>query len=66
MPTNLYGPNDNFEGRIVFDATKPDGTPRKLLNVSRLAAAGWQCRTSLRDGIALAYRSYLAKPAFVA
>ena len=44
-----------FSGRIVFDATKPDGTPRKLLDVSRLAALGWQARTPLREGIALAY-----------
>ena len=46
-----------FEGRIVFDASKPDGTPRKLLDVSRLAALGWRARTALRDGIRLAYES---------
>ena len=46
-----------FEGRIVFDASKPDGTPRKLLDVSRLAALGWRARTALRDGIRLAYDS---------
>lgn len=44
-----------FEGRIVFDASKPDGTPRKLLDVSRLAALGWRARTPLEDGIRLAY-----------
>jgi GDP-L-fucose synthase len=44
-----------FKGRIVFDTTKPDGTPRKLLDVSRLAALGWQARTPLREGIAMAY-----------
>lgn len=44
-----------FQGRIVFDATKPDGTPRKLLDVSRLAALGWRFKTSLREGIRLAY-----------
>ena len=44
-----------FEGRIVFDASKPDGTPRKLLDVSRLAALGWRARTALRDGIRLAF-----------
>ena len=50
-----------FAGRIVFDATKPDGTPRKLLDVSRLRDIGWQARTSLREGIALAYRDFMAK-----
>jgi GDP-L-fucose synthase len=46
-----------FQGRIVFDASKPDGTPRKLLDVSRLAGLGWQARTSLRDGIRMAYQA---------
>jgi GDP-L-fucose synthase len=46
-----------FNGRIVFDTSKPDGTPRKLLDVSRLAALGWRARTSLRDGIRAAYDS---------
>ena len=49
-----------FPGSIVFDATKPDGTPRKLLDVSRLREIGWQARTPLREGIALAYRDFLA------
>jgi len=44
-----------FGGRIVFDASKPDGTPRKLLDVSRLAALGWRARTPLRQGITQAY-----------
>jgi len=44
-----------FSGRIMFDTGKPDGTPRKLLDVSRLEALGWRARTSLRDGIRLAY-----------
>jgi len=46
-----------FEGCIAFDRTKPDGTPRKLLDVSRLAALGWRDHTPLRDGIANAYLS---------
>lgn len=41
-----------FRGRIVFDATKPDGAPRKLLDVSRLAALGWRARIGLREGLA--------------
>jgi GDP-L-fucose synthase len=44
-----------FTGRIVFDPSKPDGTPRKLLDVSRMAALGWCAHTSLREGIARAY-----------
>ena len=47
-----------FEGRIRFDASQPDGTPRKLLDVSRLAALGWQARTPLREGIAQAYADF--------
>lgn len=50
-----------FKGNIVFDHTKPDGTPRKLLDVSRLAGLGWQARTSLSDGIAMAYAGYLER-----
>ena len=50
-----------FEGEIVFDASKPDGTPRKLLNVDRMRALGWQSETSLRDGIAKAYADFLKK-----
>ena len=44
-----------FTGRIVYDRSKPDGTPRKLLDVSRLTERGWRAKTSLRDGIARAY-----------
>jgi GDP-L-fucose synthase len=46
-----------FTGRIVFDASKPDGTPRKLLDVSRLAALGWRARTPLAQGIRMAYEA---------
>jgi GDP-L-fucose synthase len=46
-----------FEGQIVFDSSKPDGTPRKLLDVGRLAALGWQARMALREGIQAAYRA---------
>ncbi len=44
-----------FQGRIVFDSSKPDGTPRKLLDVSRLNGLGWAAQTTLRDGIRRAY-----------
>ncbi len=101
MPTNLYGPGDNFDlqsshvlpalirkahearlkhlpemvvwgsgdelvcrvvgyrGQLVFDASKPDGTPRKLLDVSRLRNLGWRPRINLEEGIARAYQWYL-------
>jgi len=44
-----------YQGRIVFDRSKPDGTPRKLLDVTRLEALGWRARTGLREGIDRAY-----------
>jgi GDP-L-fucose synthase len=48
-----------YAGTIRFDASRPDGTPRKLLDVSRLASLGWRAHISLEDGIELAYRAYL-------
>ncbi|MGA7950532.1 MAG: GDP-L-fucose synthase [Thiobacillaceae bacterium] len=48
-----------YAGKIVFDPTKPDGTPRKLLDVSRLSGLGWRARTSLREGLAKAYADYI-------
>lgn len=48
-----------FQGRLEFDATKPDGTPRKLMDVSRLADLGWKASISLEDGLANAYQWYL-------
>jgi GDP-L-fucose synthase len=50
-----------YKGDIGFDSSRPDGTPRKLLDVSRLAKLGWRARTSLEDGIRLAYQAYLAE-----
>jgi len=50
-----------FKGRIAWDATMPDGTPRKLLDVSRLSALGWKARTGLREGIASTFASFLAE-----
>ena len=47
-----------FRGRVTFDATKPDGTPRKLLDVSRLSALGWRASTSLETGIRNAYAAF--------
>ena len=51
-----------YEGEIVFDPSKPDGTPRKLLDVGRLAKLGWHATTSLRNGMKLAYASFLERP----
>lgn len=48
-----------YEGNIVFDPSKPDGTPRKLLDVSKLAGLGWTYKTELEQGIALAYNDFL-------
>lgn len=47
-----------FKGELVFDTTKPDGTPRKLLDVSRLQGLGWKPRISLREGVAQTYAWY--------
>lgn len=51
-----------FQGRLAFDSSKPDGTPRKLLDVTRLAGLGWKARISLREGIAQTYRWYKELP----
>jgi len=50
-----------YTGAISFDPSRPDGTPRKLLDVGRLAKLGWRARTSLEDGVRLAYRAYLSE-----
>ena len=51
-----------YRGRIVFDASRPDGTPRKLLDTSRITALGWAPVTGLRDGIAATYAWYRERP----
>ena len=50
-----------FEGKIEYDSSKPNGTPRKLMDSSRLFAAGWKPSVALEEGIALAYRDFLQK-----
>ncbi len=50
-----------FQGRLVFDASKPDGTPRKLMDVSRMQALGWQAGIALEDGLRDAYRWFTAQ-----
>ncbi|MFT3703325.1 MAG: GDP-L-fucose synthase [Agriterribacter sp.] len=50
-----------YQGNFVFDTSKPDGTPRKLMDVSKLHGLGWKHTTSLKEGIKLAYRDFLKK-----
>ncbi|MGZ8288676.1 MAG: GDP-L-fucose synthase [Telluria sp.] len=54
----LVGRVVGYQGAIVFDASKPDGTPRKLLDVAKLRALGWTARTTLADGLDSAYRAF--------
>jgi len=55
----LVGEIVGYKGELVFDTTKPDGTPRKLLDVSRLHALGWKAKIGLREGIERTYRWYV-------
>jgi GDP-L-fucose synthase len=50
-----------YSGAISYDSSRPDGTPQKLLDISRLSARGWRARTSLEDGLRLAYQAYLSE-----
>ncbi|UYQ92361.1 GDP-L-fucose synthase [Chitinophaga horti] len=54
----------HYEGEIVFDSSKPDGTPRKLMDVSKLHSLGWKHTTNLPKGVALAYAHFLKKAHF--
>jgi GDP-L-fucose synthase len=56
--TELVAEVTGYRGRIVWDATKPDGTPRKLMDVSRLSALGWRARVDLRAGVERTYASF--------
>jgi GDP-L-fucose synthase len=49
-----------YQGALEFDATKPDGTPRKLMDVGRLNGMGWKASTSLKEGLVTAYADFLA------
>ncbi len=60
--TELVAKTVGYEGAIEWDTTKPDGTPRKLLDVSKLAALGYTYKTELAEGIALAYQDFLHNP----
>ena len=49
-----------YRGHFIFDTSRPDGAPQKLLDVSELTRLGWRAKTRLRDGIAAAYADFLA------
>jgi GDP-L-fucose synthase len=61
--TEIVAEVTGFPGKIVWDSSKPDGTPRKLMDVSRMTALGWQAKIALRDGVAKTYASFLAEKA---
>ncbi len=61
--TELVAAVVGYRGKIAWDATKPDGTPRKLMDVSRLTALGWRARIALRAGVENAYAGYRAEKA---
>lgn len=54
-----------YKGEILWDATKPNGTPRKLLDVSKASSLGWTYRTELLDGIRLSYEDFLKHLAYI-
>jgi len=58
---DLVAATVGYTGTISYDTSRPDGTPRKLLDVDRLARLGWRARTSLEDGLRLAYQAYLSE-----
>jgi GDP-L-fucose synthase len=51
-----------YTGKLVFDSSKPDGAPRKLLDVSKLSTLGWRPSTSLREGLTRSYAAFLSGP----
>ncbi|NCC59592.1 MAG: GDP-L-fucose synthase [Verrucomicrobiae bacterium] len=52
----------DFKGRVTWDTSKPDGTPRKLLDISRISNLGWKPEIDLKDGLGLAYQDFLNRP----
>ena len=60
--TELVARVVGFDGTIAWDTSRPNGTPRKLLDVSKAAALGWTYKTELEDGIRLAYDDFLSNP----
>ena len=60
--TEMVARITGYEGKILWDTTRPNGTPRKLLDVSKAAALGWRYSTELEEGIRLAYDDFLHNP----
>jgi GDP-L-fucose synthase len=60
--TELVAKVIGFTGEIKWDPSKPDGTPRKLLDVSKLESLGWHYKTELEDGIRETYKDFLSNP----
>ena len=60
--TELVAKTVGYDGAILWDTTRPNGTPRKLLDVSKAAGLGWTYKTELADGIRLAYEDFLSNP----
>jgi GDP-L-fucose synthase len=54
-----------YRGKLVFDANRPDGPPRKRLDISKISALGWTAKTPLREGLQAAYKDFLARGADV-
>lgn len=61
--TEIVAAAVSYKGKIVWDASKPDGTPRKLMDVSRLTALGWRAKIGLREGVQKTYASFLTEKA---
>ncbi|MEJ1971658.1 MAG: hypothetical protein WDM96_03915 [Lacunisphaera sp.] len=59
--TELVARVTGFKGTITWDSSKPDGTPRKLMDVSRMTALGWKARIGVREGVEKTYASFLAE-----
>lgn len=60
--TELVAKVIGYNGEILWDTSKPNGTPRKLLDVSKATNLGWTYKTELEDGIKLAYQDFLSNP----
>jgi GDP-L-fucose synthase len=58
---HLVAETVGYEGKFVYDTSRPDGVAKKLLDVSKLRAMGWHARTDLRSGLAMTYADFLAK-----